>query len=280
MAANTHFVALRESDLDLLVSRYRDCPRTTDEQRTPVQQYHVPSLPPLHEPASKRRKLAPDFFANEPSELRNPSKKWKKKKIRARDSFLKNIPGLGQWHQRQVGIIGTAAKYEAAIRALTATVDAGEESSQKQLESDNHLVREEVKLPLLTNTPLENEALKRPFSYFRALVLLSYCGLLEKAGQPYEKVDQITKYVSCFREMDRRRLRSQALRINLLIDELVKGGWTIYRATELFFISTLPEISFIRLLTSTQILCLPHTSSVLTKKASNSFSDGSQRTTM
>jgi hypothetical protein len=124
------------------------------------------------------------------------------------------------------------------------TVDAKEEPSQKYLESENELVIIGVKLALLADSSLENEVLQKSFSYFQALLLLSYCGLLEKRGVLYETVDRITQYVSCFREMDRRRLRSQALRINLLIHELVKGGWTIYRATELFFISMFSNVLF------------------------------------
>ncbi|KAF2180286.1 hypothetical protein K469DRAFT_593095, partial [Zopfia rhizophila CBS 207.26] len=99
------------------------------------------------------------------------------------------------------------------------------------------------KLALLTDASLKANALQRSFSYFQAFLFLSYCGLLESRGISYEAVGRLTQYVSSFREVDRRRLRSQALRVNILVQELVERGWNICRATELFFLSWFPDVS-------------------------------------
>ena len=142
--------------------------------------------------------------------------------------------------------MGEAKNYEAVIQSLTerSKVEVFEEPSQGYPESENALVVIGTKLAVLADSSLKNKALQKSFSYFQVLLFLSYCGLLKKRGVAYEAVDQITQRVSCFREMDRKRLRSQARRVNQLIRELVKGGWTICRATELFFISSFPSVPF------------------------------------
>lgn len=77
---------------------------------------------------------------------------------------------------------------------------------------------------------------------FQVLVLLSYCVFLREKGVSYETIDRIIQHI-VGREYDRRRLLNSALWINSVIVALVSHGWTIYRATKLFFIgmfSTLP----------------------------------------
>ncbi len=248
MTANSEFVTVRKSCLDLLWQHCHNCPNFGDQKRAFLQKCHteIPYAPPREEPASKRRKTLPDLRAAEPTEPLNSSRKGRKKKDRARDSFLRNTPKASQWHRRQIEIAGAASKYEAAIQSLTGGADfnAFEKPAEEDPNSENGLVVIGVKLALLANSALENVALQKSVSYFQALLFLSYCGILEKRGFSYETVDRLTEHVSCFRELDRRRLRSQALRVNLLIHELVIGGWTIYRATELFFISTLCSITF------------------------------------
>ena len=206
----------------------------------------IPYAPPPDEPTPKRRKTLPDRPAAESSEPPKSSQERWKKKHRARDWFLRNAPKASQWRNRQINIVGEAKNYEAVIQSLTerSKVDTFEEPSQGYPESESALVVIGTKLAVLADSSLKNKTLQKSFSYFQALLFLSYCGLLEKRGFAYEAVDQITQHVSCFREMDRRRLRSQARRVNQLIRELVKGGWTICRATELFFISSFPGVPF------------------------------------
>lgn len=52
-----------------------------------------------------------------------------------------------------------------------------------------------------------------------------------------------------------KRLMSEGIEVNLFIYELAIGGWTMYRATELFFISTLCSITFGHGLISSKIRC-------------------------
>ena len=248
MSTSTDLVIVRRSCLNLLWQHCSECRNLDDQQRAFLQEHHVetPYAPPPHEPASKRRKTLSNLPATGSTGLLNSRKGGRKKMHKARDWFLKNAPKASQWYNRQIDIVGEAKNYEVVIQSLTERRKAStlEVPTQGYQESENDLVVIGMKLAVLADASLKNETLQKPFSYFQALLLLSYCGFLEKREVPYEIIDQITHHVSCFREMDRRRLRSQALKVNILIRKLVEGGWTIYRATELFFISSFPGTPF------------------------------------
>ena len=245
MTTNPDLVVVRRSCLDLLWQHCSTCHHLSDQQRAFLGEHHVEILyaPPRDESASKRRKTPPNPPAANSSEH---LKERRKKKQRVTNEFLQNIPKVSQWHGRQINIVREARNYETIIQSFTkhSKVNTLEKPSQEYPESENDLVVIEIKLAVLADESLQNEALQKPFSYFQALLFLSYCGLLKKRGVPYEKVDRITQHVSYFREMNRRRLRSQALKVNRLIHKLVEGGWNIYRATELFFISSFLTIHF------------------------------------
>ena len=236
MTINAEFVIVRRSCLDLLLQHSHGCHGFSDQQRGFLRKHHIEipraSLP--DEPGSKRK------TPHEPGAAERPSKERRKKKDKAKDWFLRNVPKAKQWHSKQIKIVGAVAAYEVAIRSLTDRSQVGviKKPSQENRESEDGLVAIGVRLAALTDSSLKGEVLQKRFSYFQALVFLTYCGLLERKGFSYETVDKITQIVSSFREMDRRRLRSHALRVNTFIHELVKGGWTVYRATELFFISS------------------------------------------
>lgn len=72
--------------------------------------------------------------------------------------------------------------------------------------------------------------------------MLSYCEVLRKRGILYDTVDRIIQHITD-RECDRRRLLESVLWINGVIIDLVSHGWTIYRATELFFIGLFSKLS-------------------------------------
>ena len=245
MTTNADLVIVSRSCFDLLWQHCSNCHHLGDQQRAFLQEHHVkiPYTPPPQEPASTRRKNLLNPSTTSSSELLKSKKGGrKKKKHRVRDWFLQNAPKAGQWHNRQVNVVGGAKNYEAVVQSLIerSKVSSLEETHQNCPESENDLVMIGTKLAVLADSSLRNGALQKHFSYFQALLFLSYCGLLEKRGFSYETIDQITQHVSCFREMDRRRLRSQALKINILICKLAESGWTIYRATELFLISSTP----------------------------------------
>ncbi len=87
--------------------------------------------------------------------------------------------------------------------------------------------------PCSLEIPLRTQ---KSFATFQALILLSYCEVLRKRGVLQETLDPIIQHIGG-RQCDRRRLLNSALWINGVIVALVSHGWTIYRATELFFIA-------------------------------------------
>ena len=249
MTPPTDLVLVPKSYLNLLQDHYDCCPELNVQQRDLLRANHVeiPYATPLSDVAAKRKKLPGNEISKHTKSLER-----QKKKLRARDCFLRRLPKTSQWRVRQEVIVGEEKNYEDIVRSFTrcSKVDATGELSQRTLKSRDDLVLIGEKLALLTDASLKAEALQRSFSYFQVFLFLSYCGLLERRGIPYEVVDRLTQVVSSFREADRRGLRSHALRVNILIQELVDKGWNICRATELFFLSQFPDLfsAFFRLL--------------------------------
>ncbi|KAL6714255.1 hypothetical protein ACLMJK_007678 [Lecanora helva] len=155
------------------------------------------------------------------------------------DWFLRHAPMATGWRKKQTELLlNTVEQYEQAIQAITArtNVMVEKETSRAIGHSEHELVNLAERFALLTKDSLTNAKLQRSFAMFQALVLLSYCQVLRKRGVSYETVDRIMHHVTD-REWDRRRLLEGALCTNGLIVALVSSGWTIYRATELFFLS-------------------------------------------
>lgn len=140
--------------------------------------------------------------------------------------------------------MNTVEQYEEVIRAFTDRTNAivKREPHQGDGHSENELVDLAERFALLTKDSLTNAKLQRSFARFQALILLSYCEVLRKTGVPYDTIDRIIQHITD-RECDRRRLLESALWINSIIDDLVSHGWTIYRATELFFIGAFSKLS-------------------------------------
>lgn len=71
------------------------------------------------------------------------------------------------------------------------------------------------------------------------LILLSYCELLRHKGVSDKAIDELIQTITEIRERDRKALLDTIPWIHQLIVELVHRGWTLHRATELFYISML-----------------------------------------
>lgn len=173
---------------------------------------------------------------------RGPRKRLQQtpRRNKAADSFLRNAPKATEWRKRQTGLgLNTVEQYEQAIRAFTkVNREVNREPYQRDGYSEHELLAE--RFAGQTQDSLMN-ANQKSFSTFQLLILLSYCGVLRSRGCPYETVDQIIQNIGD-REYDRRRLLKSARWINRLIVALVSHGWTIYRATELFFIGVLSKL--------------------------------------
>lgn len=77
--------------------------------------------------------------------------------------------------------------------------------------------------------------------------------VLAKIGTSDEAVDQVIERATNAREWDRKLLLKCASLINRIIVKLVCHGWTIYRATELFFLG-MKQLAAFKLEAKTYIL--------------------------
>ena len=234
---------------------------------------------PPEEPVSKRRITLSESRTPEPSELVRVSRESQPSTLlvqsrssreaktqgkgqrgkRQKDLFLQGVPVPSKWRNRQIELgLCTVEQYKKVIQIFVGRPRANvKELCERDLCSENELVAIAMKLvdssfdegaPSIASTdPLfENKALLKVFSYFQALLLLSFCTVLQTRGIPDETIDRITKQFAAFREKDRRRLRIHAVKINGLINKLVRCGWSIYQATELFFISMFSKLLLFR----------------------------------
>ena len=159
------------------------------------------------------------------------------RKTEAVEWFLRNAPKATEWRKRQTELdLNTVEQYEQTIRAFTdrSNVIVERETYQRGEHLEHELVELAKRFALLTKASFTNAKRQRSFATFQALILLSYCEVLRKRNVSYETVDRIIEHIAG--ERNRRRLLSSARWINGVIVELVNHGWTIYRATELFFI--------------------------------------------
>lgn len=191
-------------------------------------------------PGSQQKTQSP--YASQSKALkraRGKGSQTRPRKYEAAQWFLQNTPKATEWRKKQTEReLSTVEQYEEAIRAFTdrTNVVLKREPREGDGQSDNELVAVAKRLALITQSSLANAKLQRSFASFQVLILLSYCGFLRKKDIPYDTIDKIIQQVTDAPEYDRRRLLQSALWINGLIVDLVRNGWTIYRATELFFL--------------------------------------------
>ena len=166
------------------------------------------------------------------------------RKDEAVEWFLRNTPKATEWRKRQNELkLDTVERYEQAVRAFTSCINfkVEREPYHGDRRPENELVDLAEKLALLTSDSLANARLQKSFATFQALILLSYCEVLRKRGIPYTTLDRIVQKIAR-RESDRKRLLGSVPWIHGIIVNLANHGWTVYRATELFFISIRPKI--------------------------------------
>lgn len=172
-----------------------------------------------------------------------PKKKQKKsRKILALDRFVQNAPQGNGWRARQSKLgLNTAEEYEDVIRRFSrsACVASKKEYFKELGDLSDELITVGERLATLTKSSLENSHLQRSFAYFQVLILLSYCEILRQKGISGKAIDGLIQTITQMRENDRKSLLDTVPWIHQLIVELVRRGWTLYRATELFFLSML-----------------------------------------
>ncbi|KAI9652869.1 MAG: hypothetical protein M1821_007787 [Bathelium mastoideum] len=202
--------------------------------------------PPSQQPGITQSPLKPSAQCNSERKTRVR----RSPKTEALSRFVKNAPEGNRWRERQLELgLNTVEKYEHVIQGFSrrAYVVFQRECCKEFGQSDGELIVVGKNLALLTKSSLENVDLQRSFAYFHVLILLSYCELLRQKGVSNEAIDELIQTVTEIRERDRHALLDTVPWIHQLIVELVQRGWTLHRATELFFINAMSISDLVRI---------------------------------
>lgn len=188
------------------------------------------------------------------------------KQSEAFDRFISRAAVGNKWRKRQceLGLI-TAEHYEYVVRSLSCRSDISFKGAHREQNSEAEsdlVVVVGKRLADLTKASLNNLHLQRSFAYFQVLLLLSYCEFLLQKGISVDVVDELVQTITDLRERDRRELLKSIPWIHKLINALVRRGWTVFRATELFFLSMLwkcgsqsqADCGFIDALSTTELI--------------------------
>ena len=162
------------------------------------------------------------------------TKKSRQSESVADNSFLNKAPRPERWCEKQLSIVGTPQNYQNAIRSLW-TQNTVQEKSPSASYSGN-LIDIGSQLATVTQSSFQSAKLQKCLANFHALILLSYLALLESLGESIEATDSIIRSVQVFGTMNSRRLISGGKKANRLIQKLAGVGWSLCRATELFFL--------------------------------------------
>ena len=147
--------------------------------------------------------------------------------------------------QLELGL-STVKDYEHVIQGLLGrtTVISKRKFNREVGKSDSAFIVVGKKLTDLTRFSLENARLQKSYASFQALVLLSYCQFLQKRNVSEAAIDELVQHVTNIRERDRKTLRDTIPWIHRLILGLIRNGWSLPPATELFCISMLQRSQY------------------------------------
>ena len=173
-------------------------------------------------------------------QLKGPQKPRKEASL---DSFTKDLPDAANWRTRQIELqLSTVEEYGKVIQGFTARDQA--ESSEPHGASRNGLATVARILASLVKTSLTESKRQTNVTKFQVLILVSVCIVLNEFGFPSEFIDELLGQITENVYTSKKRLLDGARWVNDRINEWGrKGCLGIYRATELFLLSTFSNIS-------------------------------------
>lgn len=161
-------------------------------------------------------------------------------------AFLSIRPNAWRARQSQLGL-GTAHDYENVVLAIIkqdAQFEVQEIAPQVEVRTlaypDDYL-RTGRQLAQRTERELCKTALQTRSSHFLAVLFFSYCAALEAMEVERHLIDSMMDTLTSFRSSKRACLRKRGKEINAAIITLVANGWSIGRATEIFFLCVPPK---------------------------------------
>jgi len=157
--------------------------------------------------------------------------------LRVIDNFNRKVPHVDLWSKAQRKLAESARDYEDIIEAFVSKscVIIKNQLNTPEGHSKDPLLLVGETLASLVHKSIQKSHLQKSFANFQVLIFLSYCEFLSQTGAADEIIDYIVQRVAKLGKNERSLRRGSRL-INECIVSLVRNGWTIYRATELFFI--------------------------------------------
>ncbi|KAL9084620.1 MAG: hypothetical protein Q9165_007975 [Trypethelium subeluteriae] len=151
---------------------------------------------------------------------------------RAMKSFLQNTPKPFEWRKRQVQIAPTEKDYENVVRLfyIQDNMYNFENDHNRHSRYPDRLIAIGLDFAARMNQSAQT---MKSLCFLQTLVLLSYSMVLQSKGVV---IDQILGAVERFGGFTHAKLLSGAAEVNKLIKWLVRTGWPVVRATELFFL--------------------------------------------
>jgi hypothetical protein len=186
---------------------------------------------PSNEPDFKKRNTLHESRTQGPSQLvqvlQEPQLQLRPKTQRAKpaekngitDSFLNGVPTPAQWRNRQIELgLYTIEQYEEAVQVFVSRIQTNVAIAMNLAD----FLRNNKGLSIVL--AMDNKQLLKALLHFQTLLLSSFCTVLETRKILYETLDLIMQRCTTIGEYDRRRLRIYAVKINRLINELMKCG--------------------------------------------------------
>lgn len=94
---------------------------------------------------------------------------------------------------------------------------------------------------VVASSSFSTAELQASFAHFQVFILLSYSAFLDDTGWPRDEIELILKRVPQLNSFYCETLLSAIRKANNLIPNLVSIGWSVFPATELFFLGEVPH---------------------------------------
>ncbi|KAK5741122.1 hypothetical protein LTS12_024703 [Elasticomyces elasticus] len=156
-------------------------------------------------------------------------------------------PKAEDWSSRQKKFdLLDSERYKEQIKSLidrdTGSIHA---TGRRQGESFQSLLQLARQYATATGKRWEGLKQEEAWTHFQQLILFSICLILRVHGSPASEVDDLIWWTSEM-ESKRKAILRGTKWVHEAIAELVKRGWTPFRATELFLITVIQEGSLLR----------------------------------
>ncbi|KAF1970572.1 hypothetical protein BU23DRAFT_210488 [Bimuria novae-zelandiae CBS 107.79] len=229
-------ITIKKDWYDTLYTHYHHCPRVNEEERTDrkrggKKQGNKKGKWANPEEGNEQSSESSEESNDESSDEEGNAEGNEKQQDCGLRHILRFLPEKDKWRAWQDRLFQKEKQYQSIIDNLVSEV----------MVKTKDLITIGERLALRYTESVKDKHLHAAISRFLLLILSSYCLFLRNNNIGEASIDHILGHITSVGEYRRKRLIRQASLINELIDELViKGHWYVSRATELFFLLSIP----------------------------------------